>query len=135
LREFATLDPDSDLTFRWFDQELKTVFGIDAYDFPFDHNRGFIMLKDNKTEVLVLQYEKLASAFPASIGPFLRNQQPISLLRANDSSQKPYSKIYAYTLEHFKLPRAMCRTLYSTRFVKHFYSRQERKALVKRWSG
>jgi hypothetical protein len=109
------------------------VFGIDVYDFPFDHDRGFIMLEDNKTEVLVLQYEKLASAFPASIGPFLRNQQPIPLLRANDSSQKPYSKIYAYTLGHFRLPRAMCRALYSTKFAKHFYCKQERKDLVERW--
>jgi hypothetical protein len=134
LREFSGIEPATDFTFSWFDRELATVFGVDAYADPFDHDAGFVQLEGERCSVLVLQYEKLGAAFPAAAGRFFRAGEPIPLLHVHDSRDKPYSAMYQNIVESFRLPASTCEKLYSTRFTSHFFDASERRALIERWS-
>lgn len=133
-RQFSELDPDEDFTFQWFDRELRAVFAVDAYAFPFDHVHGFVRTDGPQCDVLIMQYEKLSETFPACVPAFLGIRKTSPLLRVNDSREKPYSGIYRHTLEHFRLSRTLCETLYSTRFAVHFFRESVRQQMIERWS-
>lgn len=133
LAEFRQFDPACDYTSRWFDQELRCVFGVDLYEVPFDHTAGFIKVRRGNIDVLVLQYEKLEQAFRSSIAGFLGADVPLE--HANESKHKPYSACYEHTLAHFSLPADLCERVLGTRFATHFYTPGERAAFAGRWSG
>lgn len=134
LRELSGIEHAKDFTFNWFDRELATVFGVDAYAIPFDHDAGFVQLEGERCSVLVLRYEKLGAVFPAAAARFFGTGVPIPLVHVNDSRDKPYAAMYQYTLENFRLPASTCEKLYLMRFPSHFFDAAERRALIERWS-
>lgn len=130
LGEFRQFNPDHDYTSRWFDQELKCVFGTDVYEVPFDHGAGVVNIRRGNIDVLVLKYEKLEHAFRKSIPAFLGADVP--LVRLNESKHKPYSACYERALAIFKLPAGLCERILATRLATHFYTPGERAALADR---
>jgi hypothetical protein len=132
---FMRFDPDLDYTCGWFDNEIRPVLDIDVYGAPFPHDRGYCRFDNANFHLLVLRYEDLAETFGAATREFFQLDKPLKLLRANDSRDKPYAETYSRTLNAFRLPESICRAVYSTRFARHFYSEQDRRALFKRWIG
>jgi hypothetical protein len=120
---------------RWFDGELREVFGIDVFSGPFDHERGFQVLDNGPVSVLVLRLEDLNRSLPVALGEFLGlDPGAIQISPANVGSEKWYAGSLAEMKSRFRLPRSVLERIYATRYAQHFYA-PEAQALIGRWAA
>lgn len=120
---------------RWFDQELKAVFGIDVFAVPYDFKRGYVLLAHKEVSVLVLRMEDLDRALPDALEAFLETSpSSIVVRRANLGKESWYAETLQAVKERYHLSEAIAERVLNTRYMKHFYAR-EREALRARWSA
>jgi hypothetical protein len=125
---------DKSLMVTWFDREIKTVFGIDIYAYPFNKEAGYIILRQDNVELLVMRLEDLNRCGDKALSKFLHLTSPFQLLSANISQEKEFSEEYQFIKENILIPRNICENVYSTRLVRHFYSETEIEQFIKKWS-
>lgn len=133
--KFGSFDESTDYVCTWFDRELKSVFDIDVFAYPFDHHDGFTIIRDNNIEVLILRLEDLSRSFNNAIAEFLDLEKPIQILEANVGKDKWYSEEYGYVLENLTVPKSVCTRIYSSKYAKQFYCESMRNELIQKWSG
>lgn len=130
LRRF---DESKDMTSKWFDNEFKEVIGIDVYDYPFDHEKGYTIIKAGNIEVLIIKLEELDKCFISAMSDFLGIQNA-RMTRKNTGNEKNYSHIYKKALKSILIDNSICQRIYSAKFVRHFYSQEEIGNFAKKWS-
>jgi hypothetical protein len=118
--------------FDWFDKELKSVFNIDVFAYPFNRDHGYSILGDN--DVLLLQMESLGNIGSKAISKFLNSSKEINLQLSNVRSQTRESQKYQFVKNQIKLDKTICEKIYSTRFVKHFYNPNMIDKFIHKWS-
>ncbi|MCF8055236.1 MAG: glycosyltransferase [Desulfocapsa sp.] len=116
----------------WFDNEIKEVFRIDIYDYPFDQERGFSIIEKDNVDILLLKFEKLNECFTDAFFQFSGSKN-IQLPHANIGSDKQYGDDYRELTNALKLPGSLCRDIYATKLVQHFYSPQEVDIFMNKW--
>ena len=116
----------------WFDNEIKEVFGIDIYEYPFDKERGFSIIRKDNVEILLLKFEKLNDCFTEAFSQFSGDKH-VHLPHANIGSDKQYGEDYRKLTGSLQLPETLCRNIYATRLVLHFYSQKEIDGFMERW--
>jgi len=114
----------------WFDDELKSIFGIDIYKYNFDKEKGYQIIKRENIEVLVLKLEKL-EVNKKIVSSFLSHK--IDLVGANKSEDKWYSDIYKEFRGNFTPNLKYIDTLYNSKYMKHFYSEEEIEEFRNGW--
>lgn len=118
--------------FGWFDRELKKVFNIDVFEYPFDQEKGYSIIQKGNIEVLLMKMEKL-NDLEAVIGEFLSIEN-FKLDNQNVGSEKPYRFAYRDYKANFKLPKEVLDNVYvKNEHTKHFYSEQERGIFYNKW--
>jgi Putative capsular polysaccharide synthesis protein len=125
-------------TCRWFDDELRAVFGIDVFGAAFDPGPGWMRLKQDHVDLLVLRLESLDETIGPATAEFLG--APIQLVRHSSRSdaklQAAYRKPwYDGIVSGVRLPRALCQRIYESRYSRHFYSADERGQFTERWAA
>jgi len=133
-KQFGEFNELTDYASTWFDRELKSLFEIDVYKFPFNHQEGFTIIRDRNVEVLVLRLEDLDRSFQSAIMKFLRVDSPIPILKSNVGGEKKFSEQYRYVLENIRIPRSVCSMIYSTKYARHFYSEDMRNEFIRKWT-
>jgi hypothetical protein len=129
-----TLEPPECWVLTWFDMELKRVFGVDVYQFPFDHRRGYAIIHWKNIDVLVIKMEELTRCFSAAAFDFLGRKNMI-LIDKNRARQKEYYDTYRFVLDHVRLDAIFCKKVYSSKYVRHFYTPVEIKGMIGKWTG
>jgi glucosyl-dolichyl phosphate glucuronosyltransferase len=124
-----------DYVFEWFDREIKKVFGIDVFARPFPKAEGAAVFRGERADLLLLRLEDLDRVGPAAIGEFLGLGKPIKLVAANVRADKPQAQSYSQLKAHLKLDPGPCEAIYSSRFATHFYSDDEIRRFIAKWSG
>jgi len=118
--------------FEWFDFELKKVFGIDIYDYPFDREKGFTVIKKGNVEVFLYKLENLNNN-EKSLGEFIGNSK-FTLLNDNIGNKKKYKYLYQEFLKNLKISRSYFEVYYhDNKKMKHFYTDSEVSMFMKRW--
>jgi glutamate mutase epsilon subunit len=118
--------------FEWFDVELKAVFGIDVYDYPFDREKGYSIIEQDNVEVLVIKLEKINS-LEQVIGDFVEVSD-FKLINSNVSDKKPYKYLYKNMREEIRIPREVVDRYYkNSPRMKHFYTEEEINMFYKKW--
>lgn len=74
--------------FEWFPWQIENVFGIDIYEYPFDKEKGYGIIRSGNIEILLMKAERL-SGLEEVIGSFL-DMSEFVLENAN-VSQKNYT--------------------------------------------
>lgn len=118
---------------RWFDTELGPVLDLDVYATPVDHERGYVLYRTRRADVLLMRLEDLAWAGAAGMRRLL-GVDGFVLRSENRSKHKPASGLQAELVRTVCLPDAFLREAYGSRYARHFYSDDERRALLARWS-
>lgn len=131
---FLHFDEKKDYASSWFDKEIKEVFDIDVFEFPFDHEKGFVIIRDAPVPLLVMRLENLSMNFPHAISKFLDVRDSIQLVKANIGVKKQYAEAYQVVLEKLSLSKDICEKIYSSRYAKHFYSKEERHTFTQKWA-
>lgn len=116
----------------WFERELNPVFGIDIYSKDFPKSKGYEIYEAESANVLIIRLENLNERASDAFKTFL-NINEFTLLESNTGNNKGYSNIYQKFLKHIVLPENYINEIYSSNYVRHFYSEEEIEALNKKW--
>ncbi|MCK4761718.1 MAG: hypothetical protein KAW12_05915 [Candidatus Aminicenantes bacterium] len=128
------LTPPKDYVLKWFDKEFKAVLGIDVYDFPFDREEGYTIINYNNISILIIKLEKLNQCFNSAISKFIEKDN-LKLLDRNQAKQKFYYDTYKYVMNNITFDYDFCKAIYSSKFMKHFYSPREIESFLTKWTG
>lgn len=119
---------------KWFDYQMLPATGIDVFNYPFDHERGWMVIEHPQWPVLVLRAETPDDTRAAALAEF--TGFPITTLPAkNTAADRGYSDAYTDFKRHLELPEAFVDRLLSMRYVRHFYSDVERDEFRDRWTA
>lgn len=117
--------------FSWFDYELKAIFDIDVFAYPFDKDAGYTIIKKNNIEVLLLKLEALSS-LSAVIADFIGDKNYVL-----NSTNKNTDKIYSYTYQELRSKVPICSEYYAYYYVdsriQHFYTPTEIEGFQNYW--
>lgn len=120
--------------FEWFDFELKKVFGIDIYDYPFDKEKGITVIKKGNIEIFLYKLEKLNDN-EKELGKFIGNSKFI-LLNNNVGNEKKYKYFYQEFLNNFQLSKKYFEIYYqNNKMMQHFYNEEEILLFIKKWQS
>lgn len=123
---------DHDSPARWFDQQMKPVFGVDVYATPFPKSDGYkIYPPQRNSRVLLIRLEDLERVSDRAFADFLGLPQ-LKIVNTNTHEEKDYRDLYEEFVK-MPLPRSYVRKMYRLRFSKHFYTPEELDVFAERW--
>lgn len=111
---------------------MKPVLGIDAYQYPFPKENGYLTIKQGNFELLIIKLEVDDSVKEKAIMEFLCIED-FKLTRSNLDQDKNYAKTYREFLEAIELPETYVEIMCSSEYVRHFYSDTEIEAIRSKW--
>lgn len=120
--------------YEWFNKELKAVFGIDVFAEPFPLDKGFAIYSADNIEVLVIRLEDLSGNGPQALADFLGLPAPLILKGSNIRAGTNEKTIYQKLMENVSLDPAACKAIYSSDFVRHFYSEALINVFIAQWT-
>ena len=122
-----------DVPDKWFDMEVRALYGVDVYAQPFDPQRGYAVYHSDTADVLLLKLEMLSQAAPA-VRDFL-GLSAFELVESNTAEDKSYADLYKAFRRQMHLPQGYLDGVYDSRFARHFYSPAELDAFRRKWSA
>jgi len=91
LRENIDFDERPPYESAWFDREIKTVFDVDVYDYPFNPEKGYTRIQTSRVDLLILRLEDLSALIPTAVSDFV--DAPLTVKRDNVRSDNNYQTI------------------------------------------
>ena len=131
---FMFYDETSNYTCRWFDMEIKELFGLDVFSVPFDHDRGYTLVQEGQVRLLILRLEDLDRALNQGLRELLGPSYRDWAGRANEGAKKERGDQYRELVDGFRLRGRMATKVYSTTYARHFYTQDERDAFAEHWT-
>lgn len=118
--------------FLWFNEQLKKYIGIDIYEYPFDREKGYQIIREGNIQIFIYKTEKLDSIMPI-LGEFL-GQDICSTEDTNQAESKVYHLAYKAFREKVRLPRSYVDHYYKNNpYINHFYTEEEQKMYLSKW--
>lgn len=118
---------------RWFERELKSVFGIDAMAVPYDFEQGYVKISRGPVDVLVIRMEDLNCSLASGLAELYdAEERDIQMVRANVGKKKRYAALLEEVKEKLTLPPEISEHLWSTDYVQHFYG-PDTERLREKW--
>ena len=124
--------PYHDRPLMYFDQEIKSVLGIDVYSSEFPISKGYKVYKGEHADVLLIRLENLNSCARDAFKEFLGIEE-FSLTNTNIGSEKVYAPIYKRIKGSIILPDSYMDKMYTSKYARHFYSEEEIARFRARW--
>ncbi|MBC2695554.1 MAG: glycosyltransferase [Desulfobacteraceae bacterium] len=115
-----------------FDIQYKDTMGIDVYKYPFNHKKGYTIIRKSNIEVLVFRFEDLSRIFSPAMEEFFGIPN-LKLSKINISSAKHYSCEYENAKQNMRFNREQLEKIYSHEMVKHFYTDEEISRFYNKW--
>jgi hypothetical protein len=122
-----------DLPGRWFEVELKAVFGVDVLAEEFPREGAYKIYCGEDAEVLLIKCEHVDARAAEALRDFLQVELG-TLTRRNTAEEKPYHQAYARFKEVVALPAPILQRYYASPYVTHCYSAAEIDGFSKSWS-
>jgi glycosyltransferase involved in cell wall biosynthesis len=117
----------------WFDTQLKPIFNIDVFESPFPHENGYkIYSPSQNARLLVIRMEDINRCASQALDEFL-GLKNFTILNSNLSAEKDYTAIYE-AFKSLPLPMDYVDKVYSTKYARHFYSKEEITGFKQRWT-
>lgn len=117
----------------WYDDELKSVFGIDIYKYPFDKERGYSIIEENGINVLILKAEQ-SQVWQEAVRKFTGKEDFVMLGNENTAAHKIYAHLYQEAKETMQLPQEYIDFYYKdNERLKHFYTDAEADVFREMW--
>lgn len=108
----------------WFDVEMKPTFGIDVFEQPFPYDTGYKIYFGDMADLLVIRLEDLNTCAEKALNEFL-GLDVFNIIHNNISSDKNYANHYNEFISQIILPDDYINSVYDTKYVRYFYSREE----------
>jgi hypothetical protein len=116
----------------WFDNELKSVFGVDVYASEFPTRKGYRIYDTDRARVLLLRLEDLNRTHAVALKEFLQIDD-FRLVNANTADEKAYAELYESFRRDLVLPAEYVDRLCASRHTRHFYTEAEIQSVRGKW--
>ena len=113
------------------DDEVYKYLGINIYEYPFDKEKGYLIIEKGNIKLLILKLEKLNECVQV-IRQFT-GAGNFELAKENSSNDYWYKPIYDNFKKDFIPNREYLNKLYKSKFMQYFYSDSEIEAFYKKW--
>lgn len=133
LLEVFLRDFPHDQPIDWFEKEVRQVFGIDVYEYPFPQDLGYQVIRTERVDLLLIKLERLNNCYQDAFRDFLGINVP-RLEHTHITEQNPSYSMYKDFVRHAMLPSSYLERIYQSRFGQHFYGLEERQAFERKWS-
>ena len=133
--KFMFYNPQKNYTCRWFDMEMKGMFGLDVYEHPFNTEEGYTIINHGNVELLILRLEGLDQNFSQRVTQFLDLPTPIEMYKSNVRTEQKRGATYQHVLQKFTIRESICRKIYASSYARQFYSEAEIEQFIQKWSG
>lgn len=127
----ANIEKDiNDLTLKnsyyntWFDENMKSTFKFDVFQFPYDPNRGILYQKDN-LKIAILRMEDIDHLWPNLFIRLFPKHQLSKITDSNISLNKPSSNLYLKIKKYLKIENEVKSSIFKSKTVTHFYRPDE----------
>lgn len=137
---------------QWFETEFQRALGIDVYQHPFDQQRRFAQFRDQGYDTLILGTELKDEHKSKLVADFVGIPQlPISnaavaaqtsasrkrhqLPPGRPGNQTHYAEEYQRLKQHVVIPEKYLVRILDSRYMRHFFSEQEREAIRSKYMG
>lgn len=117
----------------WFDVEMKQTLGIDVYNYPFPKEKGYISIEKGNCKVLVIKLEVADEVKAKAIQDFLGIEEFRMVEPVNTAEDRGYIHTYRDFQQTVELPEAYVELMYSSDYMRHFYSDTEIEATKLKW--
>ncbi len=118
--------------FKWFDEQMKKYFQIDVFQYPFDQEKGYSIIKKENIELLLMKLEKL-NELEEVIGEFL-SMKGFRLYNTNIGLKKAYRFAIQEYKETVNISQEQLEDVYIRNArMQHFYTEKERHELYLKW--
>lgn len=117
----------------WFADKYGVTLGINIYDYPFPHDKGYMTLHHQHMDILILRVETPDAVKAHALGEFLGIDN-VQIYRANVGAEKSYSETYRRFREQLTLPQAYIDRHYNSPDMRHFYTPEEIASFRARWT-
>ena len=125
------VENESDI-FSWFDYEIKALFGVDIYEYPFDKEKGYSIIEHDNVQILIYKCEKLYQ-LEKVLAEFLKIPD-FRLEKSNQGEEKIYAYVYKKFKEEVKLNLQYFDYYYTNNLkLKHFYTDFEIEYFKEKW--
>jgi hypothetical protein len=127
---------------RWFDDEMRDVFGIDVFAEPFPTESGFQIHRHGPVRLLLLRVEDLPRAFDPAVREWLSGSPFAAAMthattwceeRSNDGGAKRYADLYRTFLADRLVSSQRVAEACESRTARHFYTPAELAEVRSRW--
>ena len=108
------------------------MLGIDVYENPFPHDKGYLRIDSAPYEILLMRHD-LNDRLKEQCLAELIGVSSVTLAPKNVGSQKPYSSVYREFLNRIELPENYVYGLLDSKYARHFYSPEERERFSSKW--
>ncbi len=116
----------------WFQTHLQPAFGIDVFATPFNHDKHYQIIENERARVLLLRAEDLDTSLIPAVREFMGVELP-SVAHRNRAEDKGYAGTYRAFKDDLRLDESYVDDLYSTPFMRHFYTPEEVATFRRRW--
>lgn len=134
LRRRLLEDEDRDYATRWFEREIRGVFGIDVYAEPFPHQAGYATYVRGDVELLILRLETLSTAGAGALREFL-GVEDLAMPPRNVRVASRTGELYRRFKADLRLPDEYLERVYASKPARHFYTAEEIAVFRRRWSA
>lgn len=118
--------------FEWFDRELKRFTGIDIFDYPFDRKKGYSVIKQGNTEILVLKVEKMNDNEKV-IADFV-GYPDFKIVMSNIGEKNSCKYMYREVKQNMSIPQEVIDRYYKdNKRMDYFYSEEEKESFLKKY--
>ncbi len=114
----------------WFDRQLKHFYDIDVYQTSFDVSKGYQTYSNGGVRCLLLRMEDLQK-LEVVISDFIGID--CMLGRSNRAEDHWYKNLYRQFLESQSMPENYLDKMYSSKYMRHFYSSEEIATFRRKW--
>ena len=104
----------------------------DVFAQPFPTSKGYHIYSGANADLLLLRLEDLDRCAGVAFKEFL-NIDGFSIESANVSADKEYGSEYSEFTRKLTLPASYIDHMYQSRFMRHFYSADERERFRLKW--
>jgi hypothetical protein len=121
-----------DSPLRFFDREIKDIFGIDVLGTGFPIEKGYGIYKSDRADLLVLKLESLADCANEALAEFLDINE-FAVINRNIGARKVYAPLYDAFKRNAIIDSDYADTLYNSEYMHTFYSDGEIAAARANW--
>jgi len=128
---FDRLVHDRPLT--WFDDEIRTIFGIDVFEGEFPRDEGYKITTAANADLLLIRLNELNQCAAVAFKEFL-DIDGFALVQTNVGSNKDYAPLYKAFKKDIHIPEDYVNRMYDSKFTRFFFSDEEIRHLRESWS-